>query len=71
MICPKCNHEMNPVNLERSVVECVKCRHRQHIYLPDLDVGKVRVDLNELTIGELPWAVRALFNESTEDEYDA
>jgi hypothetical protein len=58
---------MNPVNLEGSVLECTKCRQRKHAHLADLDVGQVRADLNEMSVGEMPWQALKIF----EDQYDA
>ena len=53
MICKECSGEMAPINLEETVFECVRCRRRRHCFLPDLDVGLVRADIDGIIPIEL------------------
>ena len=68
MNCLNCQGEMNPVNIEGSVLECVKCNGRRHVYLPDLDVTQVRIDLGEVALAELPFNSLKVFKDSFGDE---
>ena len=61
MICPMCNSEMNPINIERSVLECLKCCYRQHIYLPDLNLDFVRADIDQVAANDLPIPASSIF----------
>ena len=63
MICPKCSGSMNPINLEQSIFECIKCSYRQHKYLSDLDVSIIRADLDQTAANELPIQAQEVFND--------
>jgi len=67
MQCELCGGETQPVNLEGSVVECIKCRHRRHIYLPDLDLDTLPAVPDGCAIGELPRAARTIFEDINYD----
>lgn len=66
MNCPKCSGEMNPVNIGQTILECINCNYRQHIYLPELDINKIDADFSNEASSEVDLNIRQLLENETE-----
>lgn len=62
MLCVQCGGEANPINIEQSIYECLKCGHRQHVHFPGvLNVDDLPIQPAAESFKEVPRAAQTLF----------